>query len=86
MSVLAISTPPNSASWIGPTARITTSRLPSNALKRVKTLARTISATVRLGAEGTSFTCPRAIRSRTSASVSPSSRELTALLARRAQA
>ena len=48
-------TTPNKASWIGPTMRISTSIAPRRALNRVKTLARTIWATVRVGAAGTSL-------------------------------
>jgi hypothetical protein len=48
MSAFATNTMPNSASWIGPTIRITTSSDPRIALKRVKMLARAISASVRL--------------------------------------
>ena len=46
---------------------------PSRALNRVKTFARTICQTVRVGAAGTSLTCPRATRSATSAAVNPRS-------------
>ena len=72
MSAFATSTMPNSASWIGPTIRITTSIVPRIALNRVKMLARTISASVRLVRSSATLTWPRATRSATSAAVSPS--------------
>ena len=56
-------------SWIGPTTRMTASIVPRIALKRVKTLARTISPSVRLVRSPVSFTAPRATRSGTSAAV-----------------
>ena len=62
---------PNSASWIGPTIRITTSIDPRIALNRVKMLARAISASVRLVRSSATLTWPRATRSATSAAVSP---------------
>ncbi len=69
--VFAIRTPPNSASFSGPTIRITTSSEPTRKLNRVKTFALTISATVRVGASGTSLRSPLATRSATSAEVRP---------------
>ena len=48
-----------------------TKSTPMMALKRVKTLARTISAVEREARTGTSLTSPRATRSATSAAVSP---------------
>ena len=48
MSAFATSTRPNSASWIGPTIRMTTSIDPRIALNRVKMFARAISPSERL--------------------------------------
>ena len=59
MSAFATSTMPNSASWIGPTIRITTSIEPRIALKRVKMFARAISDSVRLVRSSAVLTCPR---------------------------
>ena len=73
MPAFAISTRPKSASCNGPTTRMIASIAPRIALNRVNTLARTIWPTVRVGAAGTSLTCPRATRSSTSAAVSPRS-------------
>ena len=57
------------ASWIGPITTITASSAPRMALKRVNTLARTISPSVRLVRSPVSLVCPRATRSCTSAAV-----------------
>ncbi len=67
------STNPNKASWSGPTTRMMASIAPSSALNRVKTLDRTIWATVRVWVRGTRLTCPRASRSATSAEPRPRS-------------
>ena len=50
---------------------MTTNIVPRIALKRVKTLARMISASVRLVCVSTALTSPRATRSATSAAVRP---------------
>jgi hypothetical protein len=71
ISALATSTIPNVASWISPTARMTTSIAPRMALKRVRMLARRISVYVRLVRSPASFVSRRSTRSRTSASVRP---------------
>lgn len=71
MPVLATMTKPNRPSWIGPTIRMITKSTPMMALKRVRTLARTISVAEREDRTGTSLTSPRATRSATSAAVSP---------------
>ena len=71
MSVLAMATMPNRASWIGPTTSMITNSVPTMRLKNVNTLARTISTTVRLDPRATRLTCPRATRSATSAAVRP---------------
>ena len=70
-TVLATITSPNRASWSGPTTRMTASSDPSSRLKRVSRLARTIWPTVRVGALGTSLTCPLATRWATSAALRP---------------
>ena len=64
------------ASWIGPTTMMTASIAPRIALKRVKTLARTISPSVRLVRSPVSLTAPRATRSCTSAAVEAGRRRL----------
>ncbi len=66
-------TPPKSASFKGPTSRMTTSSPPSRKLNGVRTLAHTISRTERVGLSGRSLTRPWARRWATSAEVSPSS-------------
>ena len=66
-------TKPNRPSWIGPITRMIANSTPTIALKRVSTLARTISPTVRLARAGTSFVVPAATRSATCAAVSPTS-------------
>ena len=71
IAVLAMITRPKRPSWIGPTTRMIAKRMPIRALKRVKTLARTISESDRLERTGTSLTSPRATRSATSALVRP---------------
>ena len=48
MAELATRMSTNSASWIGPITRITATAAPRIALKRVKTLARMISESLRL--------------------------------------
>src|SRR5262245_56994829 len=73
MAALATRMRPNVSSWIGPTIRITTSKAPRMALKRVKMLARTISPIVRLVRSPVSLTAPFSTRSRTSWPVSPAS-------------
>ena len=71
MPAFAISTKPNSASWSGPTTRMTASIAPSSALNRVKTFERTICDTVRVLDRGTTLTWPRASRSATSVALRP---------------
>lgn len=71
IAVLATMTRPKRPSWIGPTTRMIANITPMIALKRVKTLARTISLAERLERTGTSLTSPRATRSATSAAVRP---------------
>lgn len=71
MPVLAMITKPKRLSWIGATNSMITQSTPMIRLNRVKTLARTISVTDREERTGTSLTSPRAIRSATSAAVSP---------------
>ena len=86
MRVLAITTPPKRASLSGPDDQDDDEqRRRRRKLKRVKTLALTISATVRVGASGTSLRNPRATRSATSAEVSPcrTSIEVTVATVRR---
>ena len=73
MSALVTRTMPNSASRYSPVARTTTSSVPRIALKRVKTLALTMSATVRRVSSVTTLTNPWRCRSSTSARVSPRS-------------
>src|SRR5689334_21047163 len=73
IAVLTTRTTPNSASWNGPTVTMRTSRAPRMALNRVKTLALTISPTVRLGRSGTALTRPAATRFATAASSRPAS-------------
>ena len=68
---LATSISPKVASWIGPMIAITSRAAPRMALKRVNTLARTISPSVRLVRSPVSLVAPRATRSWTSAAVSP---------------
>src|SRR3954468_8298528 len=64
-------TPPNNASF-GEPARITSAaRIATIRLMGVNTLARTICLTLRVGALGTRFDSPFAIRSLTSLAVSP---------------
>ena len=72
ISVLAMATSPNSASWIGPTTSMITNSVPTIRLNSVKTLARTISRTLRLVPRATMLTWPLATRSATSAVVRPS--------------
>ncbi len=71
IAVLATITNPKRPSWMGPTTRMIRKRTPMMALKRVKTLARTISAVEREDRTGTSLTSPRETRSATCAVVSP---------------
>ena len=71
---LTTMTMPNSPSAGDPNTRISTSIVPRMALKRVNTLARTISVSVRLVRSPASLTSPRATRSATSAAVSPPAR------------
>ena len=85
ISALATSTRPNSASWIGPTTRISDEHVPRIALNRVKTFARTISASVRLVRSSATLTWPRATRSATSAAVSPFGPVVVAGVGRRGQ-
>ena len=74
MPVLATITKPNRVSWIGATKNMIAQRMPMIALKRVKTLARTISLRERLLRTGMSLTSPRERRSATSAALRPGSR------------
>ncbi len=74
MPVFATITKPKRLSWIGATKSMITHRTPMIALKRVKTLARTMSTAERELRTGTSLTSPRATRSATSAEVSPAGR------------
>ena len=69
----AIRTNPNSASWTGPTTRITASIAPSSALNRVKTFERTICDTDRVLDRGTTLTRPLETRSATSVALRPRS-------------
>ncbi|CAM5717218.1 hypothetical protein SALBM135S_05868 [Streptomyces alboniger] len=71
MPVLATITKPKRLSWIGATKSMITQSTPMIALKRVKTLARTISPRERELRTGTSLTSPRSTRSATSAEVRP---------------
>ena len=82
MRVFAMTTPPNSASFSGPTTRITTNSEPTMKLNRVKTLALMISATVRVGASGTSLRSPRAARSAASAEVRPTRKSVEVTVVR----
>src|SRR6478752_5970906 len=68
---LSTMTKPNRPSAGDPNTRIRASIVPRIALKRVKRLARTISASVRLVRSPRSFASPRAARSATSVAVSP---------------
>lgn len=74
MPVFARITKPNKVSWNGATKNMITHSTPMIALKRVKTLPRTMSTVDRLLRRGTSLTSPRAIRSATSAALSPAGR------------
>ena len=71
ISAFATSTNPNSASCTGPTTMMIASIAPRIALNRVKMFARTIWATVRVVAAGTSFVRPSATRAATSAGERP---------------
>lgn len=77
MPVLAMITKPKRLSWIGATMSMIAHSTPMIALKRVKTLARTMSVVERELRTGTSLTSPRATRSATSAEVSPAGRWTT---------
>ncbi len=71
ITAFVTSTMPNSASWMGPTTRITTSSPPRIALKRVSTLACTIARTDRVDASATVLPRPAAWRAAASRSVRP---------------
>ena len=79
ISVFATSTKPNSASWPAPNTRMTTNSVPRIALKRVNTLARTISPSVRLVRSSAAFTFPSRTRCATSAAPSPCGPVITAI-------
>jgi len=66
MALFEMSTTPNSPSALEPTARTATRSAPRMALKRVRTLARTIAESERLVCCGTRFVWPAAVRSATS--------------------
>ena len=71
ISAFTTRTMPNKPSAGEPNTRINASIVPRIALNRVKTLARTISVSVRLVRTPLSFVWPFAVRSATSAAVSP---------------
>ena len=71
MAVLATSTTPKSMSCQGPMTTMTTSSVPRMALKRVRTLARTMSAALRPLPLGARLTWPASTRWRTAASERP---------------
>ncbi len=74
IAVLTTMISPNRPSGTtGPITTMTAKSAPMIALKRVRTLARTISATERLARTGTSLVLPAAMRAATSAAVRPSS-------------
>src|SRR5450755_2859922 len=72
IAVLNTRTAPNIASCNGPTTTITTNIAPRSALNRVQTFARTIWASVRLGATTATLAWPATRRDSTSREVSPS--------------
>ena len=71
ISAFATRTNPNRASCTGPTTTMIANIAPRIALNRVKMFARTIWATVRVVAAGTSFVRPSATRAATSAAERP---------------
>ena len=71
IAALATTTRPNSPFCQRPVVSTSTNRAASSPLKTVKTLARTISPTVRLVRTDVAFVRPGATRSATSAAVSP---------------
>ena len=72
MSALNSRTKPKSASWPSPNTRMSTNAVPRIALNRVNTLARRISARVRLVRSSATLTWPARTRCATSSAVSPS--------------
>ncbi|CAB4882544.1 unannotated protein [freshwater metagenome] len=77
MRVFATITKPKSESWNGATMIMTTHMMPMTPLNHVNVFARMMSLRLRLRASGAWFTCPAAIRSLTSAEVSPRCSSIT---------
>ena len=77
MTELITSTTANRASPTRPVISTATASTLSSALKRVRTLARTISPTVREVLVSTAFVRPSASRARTSSALSPTATSVT---------